>query len=85
MKACAELLMASLCVSLATPCFAQGSTKDIIAAQLRMQGFKCDRPKSATRDAAASRPDEAAWIIRCENARYRVRLIPDMKAIVEPL
>ncbi|MBU6527612.1 hypothetical protein JMJ47_002284 [Methylocystis sp. MJC1] len=78
------MLLASLCVSLATPCFAQGSTKDVVAAHLRMQGYKCDTPKSAARDAAASRPDEAVWIIRCENARYRVRLIPDMAAIVEP-
>jgi hypothetical protein len=32
-----------------------------------------------------SRPDEAAWILKCENSSYRVRLIPDMAAKVELL
>lgn len=57
--------------------------KEIIAAQIRDQGYACERPLSAERDQAASRPDEAAWVLRCENAAYRVRLIPDMAAKVE--
>lgn len=83
MTSWAKILMASTCVGLATPCVAQESPKQVLAAHLRTQGYKCDAPKSATRDAAASRPDEAVWIIRCENARYRVRLVPDMAASVE--
>jgi hypothetical protein len=59
--------------------------KDIIAAQIRDQGFKCDEPQSATRDAQASRPDEAVWVLQCEDASYRVRLDPDMAAKVERL
>lgn len=62
---------------------AQQSPKDDIAAQLRAQGYTCDSPQSAERDVSASRPDEAVWVLRCENASYRVRLIPDMAAKVE--
>lgn len=84
MRTFAKILLAATCVSLATPCIAQESPKDVLAAHLRTQGYKCDRPKSATRDAAASGPDEAVWTIRCENGRYRVRLVPDMAASVQP-
>lgn len=63
---------------------AQEAAKDIIADHVRLQGYPCDAPKSARRDAAASRPDEAAWVLVCENARYRVRLVPHLSDIVEP-
>jgi hypothetical protein len=59
------------------------SPKDDIAAQIRAQGYACDQPQSATRDAQASKPDEEVWLLRCEGASYRVRLIPDMAAQVE--
>jgi hypothetical protein len=59
------------------------SPKDDIAAQIRAQGYACDQPQSATRDAQASKPDEQVWLLRCEGASYRVRLIPDMAARVE--
>ena len=59
------------------------SPKDDIAAQIRAQGYACDQPQSATRDPQASRPDEEVWLLRCEGASYRVRLVPDMAAQVE--
>jgi hypothetical protein len=59
------------------------SPKDDIAAQIRAQGYACDQPQSAMRDAQASKPDEEVWLLRCEGASYRVRLIPDMAAQVE--
>jgi hypothetical protein len=59
------------------------SPKDDIAAQIRAQGYACDQPQSATRDPQASRPDEEVWLLRCEGASYRVRLIPDVAAQVE--
>jgi len=59
------------------------SPKDDIAAQIRAQGYACDQPQSATRDVQASKPDEEVWLLRCEGASYRVRLIPDMAARVE--
>ncbi len=61
------------------------TAKEIIAAQLRRQGFACQTPKTAKRDRQRSKPDEAAWILTCENATYRVILVPDMAARVEKL
>ena len=69
----------------ARPCSAQQTPADGIAAQIRAQGYRCDEPISAERDAALSRPDQAVWILKCQNATYRVRLIPDMAARVEQL
>ena len=59
--------------------------KDTIAAQIRAQGFACDKPRSAVRDAKKSKPDEAVWVLKCNNAAYRIRLNPDMAAKVERL
>jgi hypothetical protein len=59
--------------------------KDVIAAQLRDQGYACDNPQSATRDENASGPDEAAWVVTCEGGSYRVKLVPDMAAKVEKI
>lgn len=56
---------------------------EIVAAQIRSQGYQCDDAKKAERDIEASKPDEAVWILDCGNAYYRVRLIPDMAADVE--
>jgi hypothetical protein len=59
--------------------------KDTIAAQIRIQGFACDKPQSAVKDTKRSKPDEAVWVLKCSNAAYRIRLIPDMAAQVERL
>jgi hypothetical protein len=59
--------------------------QEIIAAQIRMQGFACDKPVSAERDRAASRPNETVWLLKCEDHSYRVRLVPDMAADVRRL
>jgi hypothetical protein len=61
---------------------AQG-IKDVIAAQIRTQGFTCDHPKQAVRDAKRSGPDHDVWILKCENATYRYSRYPDMAAKVE--
>lgn len=58
---------------------------DIIATHIRNQGFTCGKALAAERDATASRPNEDVWTLTCDNARYRVRLIPDMAARVERL
>jgi hypothetical protein len=57
----------------------------IIAAHIRQQGYPCDNPQGATRDEAASQPNETVWRIECGNADYRVTLVPDMAARVETL
>jgi hypothetical protein len=64
---------------------AQENPKDVIAAQIRRQGYQCESPESAKRDVRASKPDEPVWVLRCGNAVYRVRLVPDMAAKVERL
>lgn len=71
-------------VAAASAARSQEAPKDVIAAHLRLQGYECDAPKSARRDAQASRPDAQVWLIACEKARYRVRLVPDMMDVVAP-
>ncbi len=58
---------------------------DMLAAQIRLQGFVCDKAVGAHRDSKRSRPDHAVWILKCSNASYRVSRAPDMAARVEPL
>jgi hypothetical protein len=57
----------------------------MLSAQIRMQGFTCDKAIGATRDTTRSRPDRAVWVLKCSNATYRVTRAPDMAAKVEPL
>jgi hypothetical protein len=57
----------------------------MLAAQIRMQGFTCDKPLGAVRDKKRSRPDHAVWVLKCSNAIYRISRSPDMAAKVEPL
>lgn len=64
---------------------AEEQLAEIIAVHVRDQGHSCDKAESAERDEKASRPGEAAWILTCSNAVYRVRLIPDMSAEIERL
>ena len=52
----------------------------IIADQVRDQGFPCNKSQTVERDPTYSRPDEPVWILKCDNATYRVRLIPGMAA-----
>lgn len=61
------------------------SPRDVLAAQIRMQGVACDRPLSAVRDARRSRPDYAVWVLKCSNAIYRISRAPDMAAKIEQL
>ena len=55
---------------------------NIIAAQIRRQGYPCRRPLVATRNRQASKPNETVWVLTCTNATYRVRLVPDLAAQV---
>jgi hypothetical protein len=59
--------------------------RTILAAQIRTQGFVCDKALGATRDRKRSHPDRAVWVLKCSNATYRVTRAPDMAAKVEPL
>ncbi len=58
---------------------------EILADQLRSQGYPCAKAVSSQRDGSKSADDESGWILKCTNASYRVRLIPDMAAKVEKI
>jgi hypothetical protein len=58
---------------------------DDIAAQIRIQGFACDKPLRAVKDKRQSRPDHDVWVLKCSNATYRFSRYPDMAAKVEVL
>jgi hypothetical protein len=64
---------------------AEERPKDMIAAQIRIQGFVCDKPQRVVRDAKLSKPDYDVWVLTCKNATYRVSRYPDMAAKVELL
>jgi hypothetical protein len=57
----------------------------VVAAQIRSQGFACDEPQKATRDAELSKPDYDVWVLTCKNATYRIGRYPDLGAKVEKL
>jgi outer membrane lipoprotein-sorting protein len=59
--------------------------QDELAAQVRIQGFACDKTQGATRDKKRSKPDYAVWVLKCSNATYRVSRAPDMAAKIVPL
>ena len=72
-------------VPVAAPAADPAVSKEVIAVQLRKQGFECKNPESAERDKSESKPDETVWLLTCEGARYKVQLIPKMAAKVERL
>jgi hypothetical protein len=59
--------------------------QDELAAQVRIQGFACDKATGAVRDAKRSRPDYGVWVLKCSNAVYRVSRAPDMAAKIVPI
>jgi hypothetical protein len=59
------------------------TAQDIIATQIRSQGYHCNHPKTVVRDADASKPDEYAWRLQCAQRSYLVKLIPHRAAKVE--
>jgi hypothetical protein len=75
--------MSGLTASSAKP--AEETPRNMLAAQIRTQGFACDKPLGAKRDAKRSKPDHAVWLLKCSNATYRISRAPDMAAKVETL
>jgi hypothetical protein len=86
---CASLVLAVTAMDAGSaPSGAQRPTEtppDILAVQIRSQGYACGKALSAERDAERSRPDQAVWVLRCENITYRMQLTPGMAAKVERL
>jgi hypothetical protein len=58
---------------------------NIIAAQIRKQGYVCDNPQPAVRDPKLSKPDLPVWTLTCDNASYRIRLVGDLADSVEKI
>lgn len=58
-------------------------SKEIIAAKVRNQGLVCEGPKSVERDPEKTAPGEIGWMLECENASYRVMLVPHKAARIE--
>lgn len=80
----ATLLGAATIVVLGSdPGVAQEKPRDVVAATVRSLGHPCDQPKRLRPDEEASTPDEPAWFLECENAKYWVKyrngLAPDVK------
>ena len=48
---------------------------EIVAAQLRRQGVACSNPKNVLPDLGNSLPHEKVWVLRCDEASYRVTLL----------
>ena len=61
------------------------TVQNILAAQIRTQGYPCDQALGAKKDAKRSKPDHDVWVLRCSNATFRVSRAPDMAAKVEVL
>ena len=67
-----------------TASYAQSETPtDVIATQLRRQGFSCTAPQDAMREPKESAPNATVWIVRCDEGSYRVTLVPNLAAKVE--
>ncbi|VIO71070.1 hypothetical protein CI41S_27410 [Bradyrhizobium ivorense] len=64
---------------------ADPTLQDLLAIQLRAQGYACDKPLKAERDDKLSKPDNEAWTLTCSNATYRVSRVPDLAAKVEEI
>lgn len=81
----AATLAAAIVAALIVPAGAQEDAKTVIAEQVRAQQHPCGTPEKAVRDEALSKPDEAVWVLTCDNATYQVRLHPDMAADIKEL
>jgi hypothetical protein len=83
------LLVLGICLAAITlngrRCVAQETSQSMLAAQIREQGYACDKALSAVRDAKRSKPDYEVWVLKCSNATYRIGRFPDIAAKVERL
>jgi hypothetical protein len=56
--------------------------KEIVAMQIRKQGYRCDTALSVDRDVEHGNK-KGGWILTCEEATYHIHLIPRRAAHVE--
>ncbi len=61
---------------------AEAASKEIVAAQIRKQGYACSKALGADPD--REHPNKrGGWILRCEDATYHIHLVPRRPAHVE--
>lgn len=61
---------------------AELAPKNIIAAQIRKQGFACSKALSARPD--STHPEKSGgWVLTCRDAIYHIHLVPHRAAEVE--
>jgi hypothetical protein len=85
MRLCTASIFTAFAVLASTVAAHAEKPQDELAAQVRIQGFACDKATGAVRDSKRSRPDYAVWVLTCSNAVYRVSRAPDMAAKIVPL
>ncbi len=85
MRAGTALIFAGFAVIASTVAARAQAPQDDLAAQVRIQGFTCDKALGATRDKKRSKPDYAVWVLKCSNAVYRVSRAPDLAAKIQVL
>ena len=57
-------------------------TSEVVASQIRKQGYSCGKALSAERD--NDHPNErAGWILTCDTQTYHVHLVPNQAAYVQ--
>ncbi len=61
------------------------TTAEVLAVQVRSQGLACNKALQATRDTKLSKPDYDVWVLKCDNATYRLGRYPDLPAKIEKL
>jgi hypothetical protein len=61
------------------------TVRNMLAAQIRTQGYPCEQALGAKKDVRRSRADHDVWFLRCSNATFRISRAPDMAAKVEVL
>ena len=59
--------------------------KEVLAVRVREQNHPCHTPLKAEREEARSKAHDAVWLLRCDNASYRLRLRMDMGAEITKL
>jgi hypothetical protein len=78
-----SLVLASACLpGLVATAGAQDDAVNIVADQVRSQGFQCNNPSGAERLEGQSEPNATVYLLKCEGVTYRVVLVPDQAAVI---
>lgn len=57
--------------------------EDAIVAAVRIHGYPCAKPSAIKADLATTTRLEPAWLVTCEDGRYRVTFVGDAGSRVE--